>query len=368
MTSTDIDRVVLPAPAPTLSKTLRKRLVLGALIVLLGVTGSWYGRNWWQVGRFFESTDDAYVGGDVTALSPHVAGFVSRILVADNQFVHAGDLLVELDNRDYQAKLAHAEAAVRRQKATLANLHAGYELQQAIVRQTAADHQASQASADFAHQEDVRYQALAASTAGSLQNYQKAVMEDRKAAAAVLASAAASDAARQRLTVIDTQIAEAEAGLAQAEADLHLAQLDLGFTEIRSPIDGYVGERVARVGAYATTGSQLLSVVPAQGLWVDANFKEDQLARMRPGQPATIVSDVSPGRKFTGQVLSLAPATGAIFSVIPPENATGNFTKIVQRVPVRIEVASAEGTLGLLRPGLSATVTVDTRPAAGEPQ
>ena len=164
--------------------------------------------------------------------------------------------------------------------------------------------------------------------------------------------------------MLDTEIAETKASLAQAQADLSTAQLDLGYTEIRSPIDGYIGDRAIQIGAYATVGSALLSIVPAHGLWVDANFKEDQLARMHAGEPASFVADVVPGRKFTGRVLSLAPATGAIFSVIPPENATGNFTKIVQRVPVRIAVDDSDGTLGLLRPGLSTTVSIDTRSAA----
>ncbi|MGC1885900.1 MAG: HlyD family secretion protein, partial [Stellaceae bacterium] len=172
------------------------------------------------------------------------------------------------------------------------------------------------------------------------------------------------DAAQQQLAVIDTEIAETQASLAQAQADLSTAQLNLGYTQIRSPIDGYVGNRAAQVGAYTPVGTALLAITPAHGLWVDANFKEDQLARMRPGQRASFVADVLSGRTFTGRVLSLAQATGAVFSVIPPENATGNFTKIVQRVPVRIEVDDGDGTLGLLRPGLSTTVSVDTRPAA----
>ncbi len=161
--------------------------------------------------------------------------------------------------------------------------------------------------------------------------------------------------------VIAADTGAAEAAVAQAQADLQTARLNLGYTEIRAPIDGYVGNRAAQVGAYVTPGTYLLSISPAHGLWVDANFKEDQLAGMRPGQQATVVADVLPGHVLHGHVLSLAPATGAIFSVIPPENATGNFTKIVQRVPVRIALDGADATLGTLRPGLSTTVSVDTR-------
>jgi membrane fusion protein, multidrug efflux system len=341
------------------------RRLIAVLLGLIAAGGvAWYGWNWWQVGRFVETTDDAYVGGNVTTLSPHVAGFVAKILAGDNQFVHAGQLLIELDQRDYQASLAHAEAVVQHQTAALANLHAKYALQQSMIDQAEAELVAKKAEAGFAHQDAVRYHALAVSTFGSLQTDQKAFAADQKAAAAVRSGEAGFDAARRQLAVLDTEIAETQASLAQAQADLRTAALDLGYTKIRSPIDGYIGDRAAQIGAYATVGSALLSIVPAHGLWVDANFKEDELARMRAGQKAMIVADVLPGRKFEGRVLSLAPATGAVFSVIPPENATGNFTKIVQRVPVRIAVADGDGTLGALRPGLSTTVSVDTRSAA----
>ena len=373
MSAQVLDRVATPEAAPdglrgVLAKGRRIRAGRSLALALFGLIAAGgaarYGLDWWRVGRFVETTDDAYVGGDVTTLSPHVAGFVAKILVGDNQFVHKGQLLIQLDDRDYRASLAHAEAVVGHQSAALANLHAKYTLQQSTIREAEADLLAKQAEAGFAHQDAVRYHTLAVSSFGSLQNYQKAFAADRKAAAAVRAGAAAIDAVRQQLAVLDTEIAETEASQAQAAADLKSARLNLDYTRIRSPIDGYIGDRAAQIGAYATVGDALLSIVPAHGLWVDANFKEDELARMRPGQPATIVADVLPGRIFSGRVLSLAPATGAVFSVIPPQNATGNFTKIVQRVPVRIAVADGEATLGLLRPGLSTTVSVDTRGAA----
>ena len=340
---------------------LDRRLGLAALGLLVVVGIAWYGWNWWEVGRFIETTDDAYVGGNVTTLSPHVAGFVSKILVGDNQFVKAGQLVIELDAQDYKANLAHAEAVVQNQTAALANLHAKYALQQSMVDQAEADLLAKKADARYAREDAARYHALAMTTFGTVQNDQKAFAADRKAEATVRSGTAGLDAARQQLTVIDTEIAETQASLAQAQADLRTAELNLGYTKICSPIDGYIAARAGQIGAYTTIGTALLSIVPAHGLWVDANFKEDQLARMRPGQSASFIADVLPGRTFTGRVLSLAPATGAIFTVIPPENATGNFTEIVQRVPVRIEVDDGDGTLGLLRPGLSTTVSVDTR-------
>jgi membrane fusion protein, multidrug efflux system len=333
-------------------------LLLG-LIVAGGAAG--YGRHWWQVGRFIETTDDAYVGGNVTTLSPHVAGFVSAILVGDNEFVHQGQLVIQLDDRDYAARLAHAEAEIGQKKAALANLHAKYAWQQSMIQAAAADLAAKQAEAGYARVDAARYHVLAATSFGSLQNDQKASATDQKAAAAVRSSEAGFAAARQQLAVLDTEIAETEADLAQAEADRQTARLDLGYTRIYAPIDGYIGDRAAQIGAYATVGAALLAIVPAHGLWIDANFKEDQLAHMQPGQPVGFVADILPGRHFTGHVVNLAPATGAVFSVIPPENATGNFTKIVQRVPVRIAVDDAAATLGLLRPGLSTTVKVDTK-------
>jgi membrane fusion protein (multidrug efflux system) len=356
-------RAAVALPDRVRIRISRKRLLLGAAALLVVTGAAGFGRYWWTAGRFIETTDDAYVGGNVTALAPHVPGFVSQILVTDNQYVKAGQLLITLDDRDYKAQLAHAQAVVARQNATLANQRAQYAWQQSMIEQADANLNATRAAATFAEQEATRYRVLAATTYGSVQNDQKASAADRHAQADVAAAEASLAAAKQKLTVIDTQIAETQADLAQAQADLNTAQLNLGYTEIRAPIDGYVGNRGAQTGAYVTTGTDLLSIVPAHGLWVDANFKEDQLAHMRAGQGVTIVADVLPGRSFHGRLLSLAPATGSVFAVIPAENATGNFTKIVQRVPVRVEMDDSDGTLGLLRPGLSVTASVDTRDA-----
>ncbi len=264
-----------------------RRLALVALGLIAAGGVAWYGWDWWRVGRFIETTDDAYVGGNVTTLSPHVAGFVSKILVGDNQFVHSGQLVIELDDRDYLANLAHAEAVVRNQSAALINLHAKYALQQSMIQKAEADLLAKEADAGYAREDAARYHKLALTTFGTVQNDQKAFAADQRAEATVRAGAAGLAAARQQLAVIDTEIAETEASQAQAQADLRTAQLDLGYTRIRAPIDGYIGDRAAQIGAYATVGTALLSIVPAQGLWVDANFKEDELARMRPGQRAS---------------------------------------------------------------------------------
>ncbi|MDR6287953.1 MULTISPECIES: HlyD family secretion protein [Inquilinus] len=360
-----LDRDITAPPAQVQArprpKLTKKRLALSALAVAIVLGGGWYGYDWWTVGRFIQSTDDAYVGGDVTVIAPKVAGFVAQLAVTDNQAVHAGDLLVKLDDRDYRAALAKADAAVAQQNATLANLDATYRLQQAVIAQAQAGIAASDAEIVRTRDDQARYQLLSAKSFASVQTFQKADADYKQAVADGLRVQATLEAAQRQLDVIDTQKQQARAALAAAVADRDTAQLNLGYTEIRAPIDGTIGNRSTQTGAYATVGSQLLAIVPATGLWVDANFKENQLAAMRPGMAATVVADVLPGETFRGHVASLAPATGAQFSVLPPENATGNFTKIVQRVPVRILLDGDASVLGRLRPGLSVTADVDER-------
>jgi membrane fusion protein (multidrug efflux system) len=331
-------------------------------LIALGALG-WYGWDWWRTGRFIATTDDAYVGGNVTTLSARVPGFVARVLVADNQLVHAGQTVIALDPADYAARLAQAEAVVRSRDAALATLAARLAMQRTVIRQAAATLAARAAAAAFAAQDAARYRSLARTAAGTVQAAQRALAQDRQAGATARAARAGLDAARREAVVLTAETAEARAVLAQAQAELATARLDLGYTRIIAPVTGYVGDRAAEVGAYVTAGTALLAIVPARGLWVDANFKEDELAAMRPGQPARVVADIAPGHPYTGRVLSLAPATGAVFSVIPAQNATGNFTKIVQRVPVRIALTGPADRLALLRAGLSTTVSVDTKPA-----
>jgi membrane fusion protein (multidrug efflux system) len=338
-----------------------KQLALVGLACVAALTGSGYGYYWWTIARFIESTDDAYVGGNVTPISPHISGFIAEILVTDNQRVDAGQVLVRLDDRDVRAAADHAEAILKQRTSMLASLRAKYELQQSTIKQAAADLDAKIAQAGFAKLEAERYWTLALSDYGSRQNAERTLAQDQASTASVASAKAAFAAANQQLSVLSANIDEAVAAVAQAQADLQTARLNLGYAEIRSPIDGYVGNRAAQVGAYIAQGTYLLTVVPAHGLWVDANFKEDQLARMQPGQPGTIVADTLPGHVFHGHLLSFAPATGAVFSVIPPENATGNFTKIVQRVPVRIALDDKDASLGRMRPGLSTTATIDTQ-------
>jgi len=341
-------------------RSLKQLLLAGGVIAALAA-GGLAGREWWTNWRFVQTTDDAYVGGNVTPIAPHVAGFIQEILVADNARVQAGQVLMRIDPRDTQAALAHDEAVLAARIAAAASLRAQVDQQQAMIRQQEADLAARVAHASFATQDSARYASLALTAAGSRQDAQRTASLEQEARSAVGSAAAGLEAARQKLKVLAAQIQEADAAAAQAQADLDTARLNLGYTEIRSPIDGVVGNRSAQIGAYVKPGTYLISITPAHGLWVDANFKEDQLTRMVPGQAAGVVADVLPGHVFHGHVVSFSPGTGAVFSIIPAENATGNFTKIVQRVPVRVQLDGDDDAIAMLRPGLSTTVRIDTR-------
>jgi membrane fusion protein (multidrug efflux system) len=351
----------LAPPKPATRKTSRKRLLIGAAGALALIAAAAYGLDWFTTGRFIETTDDAYIGGDVTDIAPQISGVITKIAVADNQLVHQGDLLIQIDDRDFAAALAKAQSAVAGDQATLANLDATRTLQLSLIAEAQAQIAAATAQTRLARSNQSRYASLAATNAGSRQDSETAAANLAQSQAALAKAQAALTAAQAQLAVIATQKAETAAALAGAQADETTANLNLGYTKIRAPFDGVVGNRSAHLGGYATTGAQLISIIPATGLWVDANFKEDQLAAIKPGQLVTITADIDPAAKITGHVQNLAPASGAVFSILPAENATGNFTKIVQRVPVRITLDGAAATLGLLRPGLSVTAAVNTK-------
>jgi membrane fusion protein (multidrug efflux system) len=314
MDTVALERVATAAPVKNRPKLTRKTLTFAGLALAFTLGGVGYGHYWWTAGRFIESTDDAYAGGNITPVSPHVAGFVAQILVTDNQHVRAGQLLIRLDERDFRAALDHAEAIATGRQAALTALEAKYVLQQAMIRQAEANLKAKIAQATFAAEDAVRYRNLALTSYGTTQNAERTSAAEEEAQSATQSAQAGLTAERQQLTVLEAEIAEARAGVAQAKADIETARLNLGYTEIRSPIDGYIGNRAAQIGAYVASNAYLLSVIPAHGLWIDANFKEDQLAHVRPGQPATVVADVLPGKVFRGHVLSLAPGTGAVFA------------------------------------------------------
>src|SRR6516164_9143248 len=264
MDSIALERAATSAPVNSRRQFGRKHLAIASLAVAIVAGGIGYGRYWWNIGRFIESTDDAYAGGNVTPVAPHVAGFVAQILVADNQFVHAGQVLIHLDPRDFQAALDHAQAIAEQRHAALTGLEAKYVLQQSMIRQAEADLYAKAAHATWTGEDFVRYRDLAATTFGTRQNAERASAADEEARSAARAAEAGLTAARQQLSVLNADIAAARADVAQAKADLETAGLNLGYTEICSPIDGYIGSRSAQAGAYVANGAYLLSVIPAQ--------------------------------------------------------------------------------------------------------
>jgi membrane fusion protein (multidrug efflux system) len=343
-----------------LATRIRRITMQGSVLAAI-IVASAAGYEWWQSLADFVSTDDAYVGGDVTVIAPKVAGFIANVAVTDNQTVHAGDVLVRLDDRDFRAALQKAEATVASKQAAIANLDSQRSLQEAVIAVAESEISFAEAEIVRAQKEQSRAQQLSAIGGIALQNVEQSQAVYKQAVASGDKARASLTATERQLGVLATEKQQAQADLAQAKSDRDIARLNLGYTELRAPVDGVVGNRTARDGAFAAIGAELVSLVPSRGLWVDANFKEDQLSRIHPGETVSIRADTLAGEVFHGHVASIAPATGATFSILPAENATGNFTKIVQRVPVRIVLDGNASQLGRLRPGLSTAVTVDAR-------
>jgi membrane fusion protein (multidrug efflux system) len=345
-------------------RLLRTALIVAGAVVLLGA-GGFYGHYWWTTGRFLVSTDDAYLKADSVLISPKVSGYIGEVLVQDNQPVHAGDVLARIDDRDYRTALAVARANVDAEKAGIDNLVQQIAQQQLTVAEARAMVTADEAALTFAKQDYERYASLSKTGAGTVQNAQKATADIRQKQAMLDHDIAAVSAAQKQIDVLATQLTKARAMLAQQEATQHQAELNLSYTTITAPVSGTVGARTLRVGQYVQAGTQLMAVVPLQAVYVTANYKETQLTDVRPGQPVMIDVDTFPGATVRGVVNSIAPASGQEFALLPPDNATGNFTKIVQRVPVKITIDPNDSLIGRLRPGMSVEPTIDTH-ASGE--
>jgi membrane fusion protein, multidrug efflux system len=339
---------------------MRKKLTIAAILLALAL-GGYGGRYWWTVWRFQQSTDDAYVASDVSVVSPKIEGYIKEVRVRQNQAVKKGEVLFVIDDSDFAAKVAQAQAAVATEEAAVATYSSRLDLQKAMIAQAQATVLSAEADLVRTQGDFKRYAALMSTDFASRQRYDQAQADARKAEAEAEKSRAALAAAESQLGVLQSQRREEEARRQQARANLRLAQNDLDDTVIRAPISGIAGNRAGQVGQYVKPGTELVSLVPLPRVYVTANFKETQLTRMRPGQPAAVAVDAYPDHPLIGRVDSFAPASGAEFSLLPPDNATGNFTKIVQRVPVRIALPREGPLARLLRPGLSVTVTVDTR-------
>ncbi|MBX9634445.1 MAG: HlyD family secretion protein [Magnetospirillum sp.] len=339
---------------------MKKPILLGAAAFAV-LAASATGWRWASEWRFMETTDDAYVEGDITNMAPKVSGHVVQVAVTDNQPVKAGDVLVRIDDRDFQARVAEARAVVAARKAAALQLDDKVAVQQAMLMQAGAGIASAQADLKRSRADLQRTERLVKDDYVSRQRFDSQAAEAAKAEASVKGTNAQAVGAKRQMAVLQADRDIADAQLEQARAQLTLAEADLDATIIRAPADGVVGNRVVREGMYARIGQHLLSVVPLSTVWIDANFKETQIGRMAPGARAEISVDAFPDTKIVGTVTGFAPASGAKFSLLPPENATGNFTKIVQRLPVRIQLPPDTPLAGRLRPGLSVTVHVDTR-------
>jgi len=332
-----------------------------ALAAALGVAGATaFGHYYITTGRYLETTDDAYVKADSTIIAPKVSGYIGEVLVADNEPVKAGQVLARIDDRDFKTALKQAQADVAASEAAVKNLNAQIELQEPLIQQQAAEVDATEATLKFAKEERTRYDDLMKSGAGTIQRAQQTDAALRSQTAQLQQGKAGLIAANKKIEVLSTQRAQALAQLDHARALEQQAALNLSYTQITAPVDGTVGARTIRVGQYVQAGTQLMAVVPLDAVYVVANFKETQLTHVRNGQPVELRVDSFHSTRLKGHVDSLSPASGLEFALLPPDNATGNFTKIVQRVPVKI-VLDGQTLKGLLRPGMSAGPTVNTK-------
>jgi membrane fusion protein (multidrug efflux system) len=336
----------------------RKLLLAGAALAVLSGS-AWYGWNYWTVGRYLVSTDDAYVKADNTTVAPKVSGYLHQVLVGDNERVKAGQILARIDDRDFKVALDQAGADVAAARAAIASKQAQLDVQDALIHAARATLDVDHANVTFAAQDNKRYTDLAASGSGSVQNAQAAQSRIAAAQATQARDAANLVSAEKQVDLLKAEIVQAEAALARAEAIQRQAELNLGYTTIVAPIDGVVGNRTLRTGQFVQAGTQLMSVVPATGAYVIANYKETQLTDVHAGQPVDIAIDMFPGHVVHGHVDSIAPASGQEFALLPPDNATGNFTKIVQRIPVKITL-DGNNSSAALRPGMSVIPTIAT--------
>ena len=345
--------------------SFRKLLLTGAaLVVLAGAVN--YGWDYWTVGQYLVSTDDAYVKADSTTVAPKISGYLREVLVGDNERVKAGQVLARVDERDFRVALDQARSDVAAANAAIASKQAQLEVQQAVIDAAKATVDVDNATLTFAAQENKRYTDLATSGYGSVQNAQQAQSHIAGAQAAIQRDTANLASALKQVDLLKAEIAQATAALARAAATRSQAEHNLGYTTIAAPIDGIIGNRSLRIGQFVQAGTQLMSVVPVSGAYVVANFKETQLTAVREGQPVDIAIDMFPGKRVHGHVDSIAPASGQEFALLPPDNATGNFTKVVQRIPVKIALNRDSNALIELRPGMSVVPTIETHASAPE--
>ena len=362
-----------PAPAPAApaqpaapKSGQRKKLVMMGVAALLALAAASYGVHYILVGRFFVSTDDAYVRANNTMLGARVSGHIAQILPGDNALVRKGDLIFRIDDGDYRIAVDAARTKIGTQEATIDRIGRQVTALESAIEQAKANLVSAEAGLKRAEFDYDRQQTLSNKGFASRATFEQSEAGRDQGLAAVKAAQAAFDAARDNVEVTKAQQVEAQAQLAELKTSLAKAERDLDFAFVRAPVDGIFSNRLVNTGDFITVGQRLGNVVPLDDVFVDANFKETQLNRIRPGQPATISVDAYGHRKFAGIVDSISPAAGSVFTLLPPDNATGNFTKIVQRLPVRIRVPKDVARQNLLRAGMSVYATVDTTKGAAD--
>ena len=355
------------APAQADKSGGRRRKILLAVAVLVALGAIAYGVNYFLVGRYFMTTDDAYVRANNTTLGARVAGHINAIVVADNSKVHAGDVIVRIDDGDYRIAVDSVRARIGTQQATIERIGQQIAAQTSGIDQAKAQLDSAKAGVVRAQADFDRQQALSERGIASKAAFEGSLATRDQAAASVQSAQAAYNTAVVSVEVVKAQQAEAQQQLAEFKAQLAKAERDLEFTSVRAPVEGTFSNRMVNAGDYVQPGQRLGNIVPLEGIYIDANFKETQLERIKPGQPVKVSIDAFSTRKIDGVVESLSAASGAVFSLLPPDNATGNFTKIVQRVPVRIRIPKGVARAQLLRPGMSVYVRVDTRSAPDDP-
>jgi membrane fusion protein, multidrug efflux system len=355
---------VRTAAAVSAPKSGKRKVILIGVGALLALAAASYGVHYLLVGRFYVSTDDAYVRANNTTLGARVSGHIAAILPGDNSLVRTGEVIFKIDDGDYRIAVDAARTRINTQQATIDRIGRQVGATESAVEQAGAQLVSAQAALKRADLDFDRQQALNAKGFASHATFEVSEAGRDQGMAAVKAAQAAFDAARDNVEVTKAQQAEARAQLAELQTTLARAERDLDFTSVRAPVDGTFSNRLVNTGDFVAVGQRLGNVVPLNDVFVDANFKETQLKRIRPGQPVTISVDAYGHRKFSGVVDSISPAAGSVFTLLPPDNATGNFTKIVQRLPVRVRVPKDVARQNLLRAGMSVYATVDTRNGA----
>jgi membrane fusion protein (multidrug efflux system) len=367
VSGTTLIRAALPKAGARISGTRLKQAALGLALLASVFAGADYGRYYWTEGRYLVSTDDAYVDAHSALISPKISGYIADVSVDDNEAVKAGQIIAQIDPRDYQTALDQARTNVAAAQAAIQTIAEQIGQQKLVIEQARQTVASDEAALVYSKQDFQRYAALEHTGYGTVQRAQQGRADVVQAQAKLDSDRTGILAAEKQIGVLNAQLGQAQATLAHQQAVAHQAELNLNYTMIRAPFDGTVGARTAQVGQFVQPGTQMMAIVPLHAVYVTANYMETQLTQVHMGQPVTIMVDTFPGTVVHGHVESIAPASGQQFALLPPDNATGNFTKIVQRIAVKIALDEEDLTAGSLRPGMSVEPTIDTNPANGAP-